>query len=160
MVRKCHTCKQEFRSEELVYYCTLTAKTGFYYCPKCLEEKQAREKFSNTVCFIFGIKSPGPRIWTERKRLQVTYGYTDQTITDCLEYIYKVENKKRLAESLCLVTPTMVHKMMQYKNFIANRANNLVNASEVTTTEYIVPVKEKVENKKKQILNPEDFLDD
>ena len=74
-VKKCYGCKQEFRSEELVYYASPTANTGYNYCPKCLAEKQARERFSYKVCSIFGLKAPGPRIWTERKRLYEKYGY-------------------------------------------------------------------------------------
>ena len=160
-VKKCHTCHGDFRASELIYYCTLTAKTGYYYCPKCLEEKKAREAFSNAVCMIFGLKAPGPRIWTERKRLQDKYGYTDQIIIDCLEYIYKVEHTKKLAESLCLVGPVTVDKMMQYKKNEQNKANSLVNATTNNKmTEYIVPIAENKTNKRKQILNPEDFLDD
>ena len=56
----------------------------------CYEDNIEREKFSNKVCEIFGIKSPGPVIWTQRKKLRDTYGYTDSAIIDCLEYIYNV----------------------------------------------------------------------
>lgn len=160
LTRKCYGCKEDFRKEEMLEYTSYSGKTSQWYCRNCYEQKVEREKFSNEVCKIFGIKTPGPRIWTERKRLQATYGYTDQVIVDCLEYIYKIEGAKKLVESLCLVNPTTVDKMMQYKRSQSNKANNLVNATISDSTEYIVPIVENKKNKKKQLLNPEDFLDE
>lgn len=128
------------------------------YCPKCFKEKQARERFSNKVCSIFGLKSPGPRIWKERERLQNTYGYTDDIIIDCLDYIYCVEKKKKLAESLCLVTPYAVKKMLRYKKTQENKASNIIRAVRTETNEYVVPIKENT-TKKKESWNPDDWLD-
>ena len=157
--KKCHGCNQVFRREELIDYASPGPKTMYSYCPKCLEEKHAREAFSIKVCTIFGLKSPGPRIWTERKRLYDKYGYTDNVIIDCLEYIYYVEKKKKLVESLCLVTPYMVDKMMKYKNKQAAQAASLVRAMNTEMTEYVVPIRENV-SKKKESWNPEDWLED
>lgn len=128
------------------------------YCPKCFKEKQARERFSNKVCSIFGLKSPGPRIWKERERLQNTYGYTDDIIIDCLDYIYCVEKKKKSVESLCLVTPYMVEKMLQYKKMQENKASGIIRAMQTKTKEYIVPIKENTSTKKEN-WNPDDWLD-
>ena len=120
---KCHECGETFRREELVEHCSPNSKTSYRYCPKCLNEKIAREHFSETVCRIFNLKAPGPRIWKERERLQETYGYTDQIICDCLEYLYEINHTKKLAESLCLVTPTNVEAMMKLKRQQQSRAN-------------------------------------
>ena len=155
----CFGCKEKFPRKELVGYAGLNAKNLHNYCPKCLEEKQARERFSTQVCKIFGLKSPGPRIWTERKRLMDTFGYTDDIIIDCLEYIYKVEKKKKLVESLCLVNPVTVDHMRTYKKRIENSNQQIVRA--ITTTkmiEHIVPIKENTTKIKKE-WNPDDWLD-
>lgn len=159
LTKKCYGCKQDFRREELVDYASPMAKTMQSYCPKCLAEKQAREKFSNKVCMIFGIKSPGPRIWTERKRLIETYGYTDDIIVDCLEYIYIVEKKKKFAESLCLVNPPTVEKMKRWKTSEEYKARELARAVKMQTREYIVPIKENTTNNK-EILNADDYLEE
>lgn len=90
LTKLCHGCKQSFRKSELIDYASPGAKTMYSYCSKCLEEKHSRENFSNKVCSIFGIKTPGPLIWTQRKRLQDTYGYTDDIIVECLDYLYNV----------------------------------------------------------------------
>lgn len=156
--RKCYECKESFRKTELVEYFSASGKTSHWYCPKCLKEKQSRENFSNKVCEIFGIISPGPRLWTERKRLQNKYGYTDDTLIDCLEYIYKVEKKKILAESLCLINPVTIDKMIQYKKSLNVKANNFSRAMQQEMEEFIVPIKQEENNKIE--LNPDDWLKD
>ena len=158
-VKQCYVCKQKFRREELIDYATPGTKAMYSYCPECFEKKKAKERFSNKVCSIFGLKSPGPRIWKERQRLQDTYGYTDDTIVDCLDYIYYVEKKKKLAESLCLVQPYMVEKMMKYKACKEHEAMNIVRATKTEVKEYIVPIKENT-TKKKESLDPDDWLED
>ena len=158
-IKQCYECKEKFRIEELVDYAGPRAKVMHSYCPNCLKEKQSRDKFSDKVCAIFGLKGPGPRIWTERKRIIQTYGYTDDTIIDCLDYIYNIEKKKVLSESLCLVKPPMVDKMMRYKRAKENESFKLAQAMNMETVEYIVPIKENnVSNK--VILDPDTLLED
>jgi hypothetical protein len=158
LTRQCYGCKQKFRKDELVQYSSASGKTSQWYCPTCLEEKQARERFSNKVCEIFGIKSPGPIIWTQRKRLRATYGYTDDVIVDCLEYIYQVQNLRKLSETLVLVTPANVEKMRKWKKFKEGQASSLVAAiANTETKEYVVPI---AEHKVKKEISLEDGLFD
>ena len=84
---KCYGCKQIFKSGDLVEYASSRAKKMQKYCPKCLQEKKDSDFFSDKICEIFGIKAPGPLIYTQRKRIKHEYGYTDKIIIDCLEYI-------------------------------------------------------------------------
>ena len=156
---QCHECKEKFRREELISYATLRSKTAYNYCKKCYQEKLARERFAEKVCNIFGIKSPGPRIWTERKCLKDTYGYTDDLLIECLDYIYNVEKKKKFSESLCLINPSLVDKMMTYKRREQNKNNKIVSAINTETKEYVVKITEKdKENKNKVRWNPDDWL--
>lgn len=155
---KCYECKELFPRDQLVAYASPDAKVMHNYCPKCLQEKQMREAFAAKVCQIFGIKNPGPRIWTERKRIQNTYGYTDQVLIDTLDYIYNVENKKKLADSLCLITPTTVDKMMAHKKNEENKGIGLIAAAQVKLTEHVVPIKENTSCKNHRV-NIDDFLD-
>ena len=96
LTRKCHGCGQDIHKDEMIQYSTVSGKTSYWFCKNCYEEKMARERFQIKVCQIFGIKSPGPLIWTQRKRLRDTYGYTDDAIVDCLEYNYNVEHMNKL----------------------------------------------------------------
>ena len=143
MTRQCHRCHNNFNKSEMIQYAREGAVTMHWYCPDCLEEKKSQEHFENKVCTIFGIKSPGPRIWTDRKRLRETYGYTDNTIVDCLEYLYNVEHKQKLSESLCLINPSSVDRAIQWKRAQEKVADNLVAAMEYTPKKKIVvPIKE------------------
>ena len=157
-VKQCFSCKQQFRREELVDYASNQSTQLHSYCPTCLAEKQERDRFSDAVCSIFGLKKPGPRIWTERKRLHEKYGYTDATIIDCLDYLYKEMGTKKFAESLCMITPTNVENMLRYKERKRMEAINVAAAMQTQYTEYVVPIEEK--KKEKKLMNPDDYLYD
>lgn len=157
--KKCHECKQEFKNEMLISYASLKSKTSYNYCPTCLKIKQDRDAFSDKVCAIFGLKAPGPRIWTERKRIIEKYGYTDEIIIKCLDYLYNAVRKRKLSESLCLVTPEVVDQMLQYEKQKTNESLKIIRASQIEHKEYIVPTQE-LKNKKKQIFDPDSWLED
>ena len=157
ITRKCAGCKQDIRKDEMIQYATLSGKTTYWYCKDCYEEKIAREKFSDKVCEIFGIKSPGPRIWTERKRLKNKYGYTDDAIVDCLDYIYNVVKKNKWIESIALVNPTSMANMKAWRADRKARAGSIAAAMANTTTkEYVVPIKENTS--KREEINLDDAL--
>jgi len=159
ITRKCAGCKQDIRKDEMVQYFSPSGKTSAWYCKTCLAEKQARERFSNKVCEIFGIKAPGPRIWTERKRLRETYGYTDDSIVSCLDYIYNVLKKDKLTESLALVNPKSMAQTKSWKADKQARAGSIAAAIANTEThEYVVPIQEKKKEKKE--INLDDGLFD
>ena len=153
-MRKCAGCKQEFRKDEMVEYTSLSGKSSAWYCSACLAEKQARERFSLKVCEIFGLKSPGPRIWTERKRLRDTYGYTDDAIVDCLDYIYNVVKKDKLTESLALVNPKSMAHMKSWRATKAAQAGSIAAAMAMPQQkEVIVSIKENTSKQKRTSLD-------
>ena len=154
---KCSQCREDFRKEELLRFIPIGGQTFRWYCPKCYEEKVSREKFSNKVCSIFGIKSPGPIIWTQRKRLREEYGYSDEALADCLDYLYNVEHKKKLSESLVLVTPMAMERMRKWKsqqNALSGSIAAAINNTKLE--EHNVTIKEN--NSKKKEINLNDVL--
>ena len=155
--KQCFNCKQVFRKEELVDYASPNAQILHSYCPACLKEKQAKDNFSMKVCSIFQLKAPGPRIWNERKRLIDKYGYTDEIIIDCLDYIYNVEHAAKLAESLCLVNPTTVAKMQAYKSRQAYNSEKIISAMREKFQTYVVKPRE-APKQDVEYLNPDDLL--
>lgn len=162
--KQCHTCKEQFLKSDLVDYASPHATVAYSYCPKCLAEKKARDVFSATVCNIFGLKAPGPRIWTERKRIIDTYGYSDQTIIDCLKYLYEIKGMKKLSESLCLITPVNIEKMLKYKkrqDFEATKISSaFVESMNSTVQPRRIRVKENTSTLLKDDWNPDDFFKD
>ncbi len=158
--RKCSGCEQSFRKTELVEYFSASGKTSSWYCPQCLKERQSRDKFSAKVCEIFRLKSPGPVIWKQRKKLMDTYGYTDDTIINCLEYIYNVKHFSKLSETLVLIKPALVEEMKAWKRQQDNKTGSLAAAILNTNIkEYIVQVDEE-ENKKEEINLDDGLFDD
>jgi len=163
---KCYTCKEEFRREELVSYASPNSTVSHNYCPKCLKERQSKDYFSQRVCEIFKLKSPGPRIWKERQRIQDKFGYSDEVIADCLDYIYNVEKYKVYSESISLVAPDMVERMKKYKReqqqkkvLEEQRNKNIVQAiAQSKFKEYVVPVQENTKVYESK-WNPDDWLD-
>lgn len=154
---KCHTCGEVFRNEEMVNYSTIRSKTAYWYCKKCYDKKIWREKFIDKVCIIFGIKAPGSKIWKQRELIQEKYGYSDEILIDCLDYIYNIEKFEKLKPTLGLINPMMVDKMMQYKRQEKNKAMQLTNAMKTEYIDHIVPVE--VNKKKiKDDWDPEDWL--
>lgn len=151
--RKCFECKQMFPSSQLIEYASLTSNISHSYCPTCLKLKQDRDLFSQTVCMIFGTKTPGPRMWTERKRLMENYGYSDEVIIDCLNYVYKVENHKVDIESLYLVTPVSVDRMMQYK-----RKNGRIGGTMPKYEKHLIPVSKEPE-KELNLIDPDNLTE-
>jgi len=159
ITRKCHGCKQDIRKDEMLSYSSPSGKTTYWFCKNCYEDRLEREKFQLKVCEIFGIKSPGPRIWTERKRLVDTYGYTDDAIVDCLEYIYNIKHMNKLSESLALVNPRSMNEMKAWRADKRARAGSIAAAIANTEThEYVVPIQEKKKEKKE--INLDDGLFD
>lgn len=157
LTKMCYGCRQEFRKSELVDYTSPAAKISHSYCPNCLKEKQEREAFSEKVCSIFGIKSPGPRIWNDRKRLIEKFGYTDDIIIDCLDYVYNVEKQDKKVESLYLVNPVSVERMRKFKRDLEAENRQIARAlSHTQVKEYIAPIQENIDEKKE--WNPDDWL--
>ena len=121
---KCKGCKKVFPDERM----TAFANSPDLYCPYCYKEKAERLIFQNFVQMLFGLKSPGPRMWAERKRIRAKWGFTDEDIVRTLDYVYNVRGHKKVSESIYMVNPLMVdearayYKDVGYKNFALARA--------------------------------------
>ncbi len=104
----CKTCHKRLNKQEMVFY------IDGYYCPKCYQERISRETFSRYVCELFNLKAPGPRIWKQRKRLREKYGYDDETIILTLDYLFFVEKRKFIEETIGLVAPWSVERARKW----------------------------------------------
>ena len=81
-------------------------------------------------------------------------------MVDCLKYLYQEQHLKILSESLCLINPTNVEKMLQWKRMKEQQNNILIQAMDMKTEEHVVTVKEEEgNNKKMKQINPDDWLD-
>lgn len=122
-------------------------------CPKHYKEAVENEKFNNYICELFGIKSPGPLIFTQRKRLN-EQGFTDETICHTLDYLFNVKKLNKAFESLGLINSQTVEEAYNYH---LSQKGKTVELKENKVVEHVVSVKKK--ERKKNILEY-DFLDD
>ena len=158
--KKCWKCKDEFRKDELVDYCAPGYKTFHSYCRKCLKEQQDFDALKLKIVSIFGNDQKlWPRIMRDRKRIITKYGYTDNTIMDCLDYLYNVLKMKVLSKSLCLVTPANVEKMKKYKRQQSAAAGQVIAAASAQIIEHQISVKENKEEPKED-FNLDEWLED
>ena len=159
---KCHKCRQDFRADQLIKYKTVFGEKSYSYCPKCLEWVQADERFRVEVCRIFGLKGPqvGGHINKQRKKLVEEYGITEDTIVECLRYVYDIKKIPPLEETLYFVTPAMIAEMNKYKTAQKAEGNSLAQAMTTTTvTEHVVPEKKEIKETKPE-FNFDSFFDD
>ena len=146
----------------MIVYSSISGKTTNWYCHKCYEEKLAREKFSDRVCQIFGLKAPGPVIWSQRKKLYDEFGYTDDIILDTLDYVYNVKKIKKISETLYFVRPSIVEEMKKWKRSEQAKAASIIAAESSMTklaNEIFVPVHERKKERKKTNLEDGIFDD-
>ena len=152
--KRCWKCHDNFRKDELIDYCAPGYKTFHSYCRKCLKEQQDFDALKFKIVSIFGNDQKlWPRIMKDRKRLIIQYGYTDNTISDCLDYLYNVLKLKVLSKSLCLVTPTNVEKMKQYKRQQSAAAGQLAAAAAIEIIEKPVSIRENIDEEQEENLD-------
>lgn len=126
---------------------------GRNYCPQHYKEAVERQKFNNYVCELFGIKSPGPKIFNQRKRLN-EQGFTDATICHTLDYLFNIKKMSKAYESLGLINQRTVDEAYEYH---LSQKGKTVELKENKIVEHTVSVKKT--ERKKNILEY-DFLDD
>ena len=152
--KRCWKCHDNFRKDELIDYCAPGYKTYHSYCKKCLKEQQDFDALKLKIVSIFGNDQKlWPRIMKDRKRIIMQYGYTDNTISDCLDYLYNVLKLKVLSKSLCLVTPTNVEKMKQYKRQQSAAAGQLAAAAAIEIVEKPISIWENIDEEQEENLD-------
>lgn len=125
---KCYKCGEQIPRGDLVEYTSMRSKNPHRYCPKCLKTIQDAEQFYNKVAEFYKDDISWAAINKRKNILYETYGYTDQTIIDCLEYAYKIKGYVVLEKVLGIVKPPLVEEMLQYKRAKDTKENKIVNA--------------------------------
>lgn len=105
----CGECKHIVNKENAIY------EKPKYYHQECYAKLLQRRELYDYCCKLFHLKSPGPAIYTQRKRFVEQLGYTDEDILKTLRYIYEVKKKsiKGADERIGLV-PYFYDEAMKY----------------------------------------------
>lgn len=153
----CTSCKNRFYRNDLIPY------KGLNYCQDCYAAKLAREKFSEEICSLFGIMTPGPRIWKQRKDMIAQYNYTDDMIILAIKYAKYVKKMQDFGYSIG-IAPYVMDEAIKYYNYSPENPTPVIEeetrqpVEEPETTPIQVAVKK--EKKKKQVeLDPDAFLE-
>lgn len=158
---KCYKCGEQVPRGDLVEYTSMRSKNPHRYCPKCLKAVQDAERFYNKIVEFYKDDISWATINKKRTALYETYGYTDQTIIDCLEYAYKVKGYVVLEKVLGIVKPPLVEEMLQYKRAKDFKENKIVDAIISSANAKFLPrikVRENTKPKPKSSWDDEDYL--
>ena len=149
----CYGCKSKFPENDLIKYST-RGGTFYNYCSECYKEKKEKERFSEFVCSLFGLKLPGAKIYSQRKRL-IEAGYTDDTIIVTLDYLYNVCKTDKKIAGLGLVTPENISKAKEYFRKLEAKEQRMIEAvnKQEIHTKYVSNGEAKREEKKKKKID-------
>lgn len=153
-VLKCYGCKELINRTELIDY------KGNHYCKRCYNEKIERDKFSDYICKLYHLKTPGPRIWAERKRLlnDKNNPMTDEGIIRTLCYLYEVKGANRLSDSIYRAGDKNI--VAEANRYYANQDYklNLIIESIVNAPTEVNYIKLEQKEETKEKINPDDIL--
>lgn len=136
---KCAECGVAVEKNETVRY-----KNKNYHS-LCLVERQERDELHETICELFKLKSPGPRVFTQIKRFKEE-GLSYVGIKQALLYFYEVKGNSTTSEKAGLGIVPYVYKDANYyfsriekkKEQIAASATNFSN--EIRTVYVKTPI--------------------
>lgn len=153
----CFGCKNKFNAADMIEYQAIGTKASHRYCMFCYEEKKKKEWFANQICRMFGIKTPGPRIYSQRKRLNAE-GFTDELIIKTLRYMFDVKHLSKNFESLGLVNTKNMEEALAYWKTKEIDVFEDPNAEEIKVNVKTVKAKKVIKPKMPEMLNPDDIL--
>ena len=87
-VYKCFECKENVLADDAV------KADGHCFHPKCYGIVLDKKNLMAYICKLFGLKSPGPVIYSQRKTFMEKYKYTDAGMLKTLQYLYEVQKTK------------------------------------------------------------------
>lgn len=110
---------------------------------ECYPAYRDRKEFTDYVCKLFGLKKPGPVIYSQRRTFMDKYGYTDRGMVLALRYAYEVQgNKIANAQERIGLIPYVYDEAQAYFSSLEKKqeeiAQKLAQATEEKEREVIV----------------------
>lgn len=153
----CFECKSRVLKVDAIY-------DGHYYHKDCYQKVLDRKEFIEYVSRLFGLISPGPTIYSQRKVFMEKYGYTDREMIDVLRYVYEIKKAKieGAKERIGIIPLAYEEAMAYYKGErekqldVANKMAKIIE-NQKTQVLYVKPSKPIVRNK--QFIDPESIYE-
>lgn len=125
---KCHMCGEQVLITERV-----ADTQGYWYHPNCLEQQEKRTELLNYICMLFGLKKPGPIVFSQLKRFTQGYGYTYDGILKALKYHYEIKHgdKEKANEAIGIVG-FVYDEAQRYYTFIKQKQAQIISDIEPT----------------------------
>ena len=157
-VYKCFECKENVHSDDAV------GADGHYYHSNCYALTLDRKAFMTYVCQLFGLKAPGPVIYSQRKNFMTKYKYTDAGMLKTLKYLYEVQkNKVDGAKERIGLIPYAYDEAQEYYSSQENKkkeiANKMADAINNQKTEIIYVKRIYNEKKESNFIDPNSILE-
>lgn len=142
----CVNCHQKFSRKEIVNF------NGKNLCFECHKEASEKNAFDIFICQLFGLKKPGPKIYSQRKNL-LERGYSLNAIRQTLDYLFNIKglSKKEATIGILLTNPEYFDEAKEYyRKENQNIENWSIAAQEQAAAKrFIVPIRESVKEQKK-----------
>jgi hypothetical protein len=112
---KCNLCGAQVEKLEGVNY---KDKWYHHHCHDLVLDK---EELMTYICRVFGLKAPGPKVYSQRKNFIEKYGYTDRGMLNALKYHYEVQkgSTSKAQEGIGIIP----HVYGEAQEFYKNMAN-------------------------------------
>ena len=130
------------------------------YHADCLESQLSKEELTASMCELFSLKAPGPRMYTQIKTfLDKDPHYTYKGIKQALVYFYEVQKKPiDKANQGIGIVPYVYDSAQEYYNSITMRQERVATAlSSSLSIESQEIVVKKQEKKKKTLYDIENL---
>lgn len=156
-VYKCFECKWNVSVDDAIY------ENKHYYHPACYALVLDKKNFVEYVCKLFGLKAPGPVIYSQRKNFMEKYKYTDAGMVKTLKFLYEVQKNKidNAQERIGLIPYAYDEAQEHYakederKRDIANKMSNAIKNQKIEKIRIRkIPKKER----KVELIDPNTIL--
>lgn len=118
---KCYECKTNVAKADAIH------EGGHYFHNGCFVVYTNRQAFAAYVCQLYGLKAPGPVIYSQRKNFIEKYGYTDDGMIKALRYAYEVKHIKiTKAESRIGIIPSVYEDAQKFFEAQERKQNKIV----------------------------------
>lgn len=129
------------------------------YHADCCKKQKDRDELISYICNLFGLKKPGPVVYSQLKRFVEVQKYTYEGILHSLQYFYDVKKgSKQKANQAIGIVPYVYDEAQDYYTKLSYKQDKVaeVVSKQMEKTPVVIRVK-KQEIKEKPQYNLEDF---
>lgn len=153
MLVKCHGCGISLEKANAIH------EGGHYWDAACIQDKRERSQLYATICRIFHLKAPGPRIYAQIKNFTTNNGYTIKGIENALVYFFDIkQNSIEKANNGIGIVPYIYEEAKQYFEIKEKQRDRVAKGAAKFKKEIrTVTLTDTTEEKKKDIFDLNDL---